>query len=144
MNGSKSIPPLTYLKYKAKLLRDESQINEKPISHSKSLELLAHQYGCRDWNALSAIAKKQMSIVSIGQKVEGSYLGQKFKGMIKGVRLTENLDRTHITIVFDKAVDVVCFESFSNFRKQVSCCVSQHATTFEKTSNGEPQLALYL
>lgn len=144
MNGSQYIPPVTYLKYKAKRLRDQNALDGIQISHSKALETLAHDYGFRDWNSLQAIANKQVSLVTIGQPVTGEYLGQAFTGKIKAVKLLNNSQTTGVTIVFDKAVDVVSFDSFSNHRTQISCYLNEIAMTVEKTSDGKPHLSLHL
>ncbi|MEN8685342.1 glyoxalase superfamily protein, partial [Marivita sp.] len=42
----------------------------------------------------------------------------------------------------DEPVDVVHFDSFSNFRKRVQCVVGPSGTTKEKTSNGQPHVVL--
>ena len=57
-----------------------------PVGHSRSLELLAHQYGYRDWNTLHARAGNQpaRSPVAPGDRVAGHYLGQSFDGMVTG------------------------------------------------------------
>ena len=144
MTNSKFIPPIPYLKHKAKEFRLKQAEQNISISHSDALEALAKIYGYRDWNILSAIAKKQSSIVNVGQRVKGRYLGKVFEGMIKAVRMTSDPDKMRITIVFDHAIDVVPFDSFSNFRKQVSCYLTQKAMTNEITSNGQPQLILDL
>lgn len=143
MNGSINIPPIEYLKHKARIFRLEKVKEKLTISQAQALETLAHEYGFRDWNGLSAAAKKQINIVEIGQRVNGCYLGQDFNATVKNVRLDDD-SRTRVTFVFDDAVDVVSFESFSSFRKQVSCFINQKAMTDEKTSNGLPQLALNL
>ena len=48
----KTIPKLSALKTQAKRLRAELQKSGTPLSHSQSLELLAHQMGIKDWNTL--------------------------------------------------------------------------------------------
>lgn len=143
MNGSMYVPPIEYLKHKAKLLRLEKRKENLPLTQSQALETLAHEYGFRDWNGLSAVAKKQEAVVSIGQRVRGYYLGQDFQATVKNVR-QDDPNRARVTFVFDEAVDVVSFDSFSSFRKQVSCFLNQKAMTNEKTSNGLPQLVLNL
>ena len=145
MNGSTHIPPVSYLKYKAKLLRKEQEEIGCAMSHSSALERIAHSYGHRDWNSLVAVAANSKHLVMSGQRVKGTYLGQKFTGVVKAIdELVGGEEKFKVTIIFDEPVDVVTFDSFSNLRKQVSCVLSSHAATLEKTSDGAPHMRLDL
>ncbi len=141
MNGS--LPSLDNLKAQAKRLRTTLSEDGTAISHSKSLELIAHQYGFRDWNTLHAAVgnRPPAGPVVLGQRVKGTYLGQPFDGEVIGVQAL-SAGRFRVTFDFDEPVDVVTFESFSAFRKRVSCTVDAQGRTTEKTSNGQPQLML--
>ena len=142
MNGS--LPTLETLKDQARRLRAGLDADGMPIAHSKSLELLAHQYGYKDWNTLHAAAgnRPPAAPVAPGERVRGSYLGQRFEAeVIGGARLTAP-DRVRITLHFDQPVDVVTFDSFSAFRQRVSCTVDRTGKTAEKTSDGRPHLEL--
>lgn len=145
MNGSLPLHSLEDLKDQAKRLRAKLEADGEPIGHSRSLELLAHQYGYRNWNTLHAVLgnRPPASPVALGARVGGRYLGQAFTGEVIGVR-TLSPDRFRVTLDFDEPVDVVTFESFSNFRKRVSCTIDGRGVTSEKTSNGLPQLQLRL
>ena len=82
MNGSKPLPSWPALKEQAKRLRADLEENGTTISHSRSLELLAHQLGFKDWNTLHASAgnRPPPSPVMLGDRVRGTYLGQAFEG----------------------------------------------------------------
>lgn len=145
MNGS--LPPFTsigMLKGQAKRLRAELAAEGEPITHSKSLELLAHRYGFKDWNTLHAAAGNgpPPCPVTLGSKVSGTYLGQVFEGDVIGVQTLTTPDRFRITLRFDQPVDVVRFNSFSNMRQRVSCIVDHAGKTIEKTSDGRPHMQL--
>ncbi len=145
MNDSLTLPSIEALKDQAKRLRTKLDSDGAPISHSRSLELMAHQYGYKDWNTLHATVGNQPPPcpVAVGTRVRGHYLGQAFAGDVIGVQVLTP-GRFRITFNFDEPVDVVTFESFSNFRKRVSCVIDRTGTTAEKTSDGRPQLQLEL
>ena len=142
MNGS--LPSLETLKDQARRLRAGLDANGMPIAHSKSLELLARQYGYKDWNTLHAAAgnRPPAAPVTPGERVRGSYLGQRFEAEVIGVARLAAPGRFRITLHFDQPVDVVTFDSFSAFRQRVSCTVDRTGKTAEKTSDGRPHLKL--
>jgi len=145
MNESITLPSIEALKDQAKRLRAKLGSDGTPVGHSRSLELLAHQYGYKDWNTLHATVGNQPPPcpVAVGAQVRGNYLGQAFEGDVTGVQVLSP-GRFRIILEFDEPVDVVTFESFSNFRKRVSCVIDWTGTTAEKTSDGRPQLRLEL
>ena len=138
------LPSLDQLKVQAKILRTQLQKDGQPTSHSKSLELVARQFGYRDWNTLHAAAGNQPPAPSltVGQRVSGHYLGQPFQAEVLSVQTHPSTGRMRVTFDFDEAVDVVRFDSFSAMRKRVSCFITPDGYTVEKTSNGEPQMVL--
>jgi len=144
MNGSLPLPPLDSLKGQARRLRAGLEADGITIGHGKSLELLAHQYGFKDWNTLHAAAgnRPQASPVAVGARVRGHYLGQPFAAEVIGVQVLPTPGRFRITLDFDQPVDVVTFDSFSSFRKRVSCVIDRDGVTAEKTSDGRPHLRL--
>ncbi len=145
MTGSSPLPSLEDLKAQAKRLRATLEAAGQSVGHGQSLELLACQYGYRNWNTLHAALgnRPPASPVALGASVSGRYLGQPFTGKVIGVR-TLSPGRYRVTLDFDEPVDVVTFESFSAFRRRVSCTVDGRGTTAEKTSNGVPHLQLEL
>lgn len=146
MNDSLPLPSIEALKSQAVRLRTDLNAMGESIGHSRALELLAHQYGYRDWNTLHAAVgnRPPPCPVNVGQMVAGLYLGQPFEAEVIGVRSFDATDRFRATFDFEEPVDVVTFDSFSAFRKRVSCTIDRNGKTLEKTSNGKPQLELRL
>ena len=139
-------PPLDQLKQQAKALRVGVDADGLAVSHSRSLELIARQYGYKDWNTLHSATGNQppASPIVLGQHVKGHYLGQAFEGEVIGLQTLNGGNRYRVTLNFNEAVDVVTFEGMSNFRKRVSCTIGRDGKTVEKTSNGQPHMALDL
>ncbi len=146
MNGTSRLPSLEDLKDQAKRLRARLEDDGQPVGHSRSLELVAHQYGYKDWNTLHAAVgnRPPPCPVVLGERVSGQYLGQPFAGEVIGVRTLTAPGRFRVTLAFDDPVDVVTFESFSAFRSRVNCTIDGRGVTPEKTSNGHPHLRLDL
>ncbi|MCK3779163.1 glyoxalase superfamily protein [Ensifer sesbaniae] len=143
--GSTTLPSLDALKDQAKRLRTRLAAEGETIGHSRSLELIAAQYGYRDWNTLHAAVgnRPPLNPWMLGARVKGRYLGQAFEGEILSVQaLTAQPGRYRLTMKFDEPVDVVTFESFSAFRQRVTATVDETGRTIEKTSNGLAQLEL--
>ncbi|SIR00759.1 hypothetical protein SAMN05880582_105198 [Rhizobium sp. RU20A] len=141
----KPLPSLDGLKDQAKRLRAAIGAEGQSISHSRALELVAAQHGYRDWNTIHAAAGNRpvFDPMVLGSRVEGHYLGQPFVASVLGVQmLGQDPARYRLTLHFDSPVDVVTFESFSAFRQRVHCTVDETGRTFEKTSNGRPQVEL--
>ncbi len=144
MSGYSRLPKIDQLKQQAKRLRAKLA-DDGDTAHSRSLELLAHQHGYKDWNTLHAAAGNQPPCpVMPGQTVCGEYLGQAFKGEVLGVINLPTTGRFRVTIMFDEPMDVVTFDSFSNLRQRVSGNIDHDGKTFEKISNGKPQMKLQL
>ena len=141
-----SLPTLQTLKDQARRLRARLTADGHTVGHSKSLELLADQYGYRDWNTLHAAVGNQPppSPVVVGKRVQGRYLGQPFRGEVIGVVALSVPGRFRVVLRFDEPVDVVTFDSFSAFRQRVSCVIDRTGVTAEKTSDGRPHLQLHL
>lgn len=140
-----ALPMLDELKAQAKRLRSKLESDGATISHGKSLELLAHQLGYKDWNTLHAASgnRPPQASLKIGGRVSGHYLGQPFNAEILGIQASTAADRSRVTLLFDRPVDVVTFDSFSSFRNRVTCNIGKDGKTVEKTSNGQPQLSLW-
>ena len=146
MNRHASLPSLAALKSQAKRLRAGLEENGTQISHSRSLELLARQMGFKDWNTLHAAVgnRPQPSPVMLGERVQGTYLGQAFEGEVIGIRTVGAGEKYRLTLHFDEPVDVVTFDSFSAYRQRINCTVDQAGVTAERTSDGRPHLVLDL
>jgi hypothetical protein len=145
MGTSSPLPTLEILKDQAKRLRETLARQGTTVNHSKALELIAGQYGFRDWNTLVAKAGNgpPHREYAIGDRVSGRYLNQPFQGEIIGV---ETFSSGHglyrVTFEFDEPVDVVTFDSFSAFRKRVVVTLDENGKTMAKTSNGLPHMVL--
>lgn len=139
-----TLPNLTSLKTQAKRLRAAvSDRGGARLSHSQALELVADQYGFRDWNTLSAAARQNgFRSFAVGDRVKGHYLGQPFEGEVLGYAKTGTPDVYRVTVQFDQPVDVVTFDSFSSYRSRVTCTIRESGVALNRTSNGQPYLVL--
>ncbi len=144
MTKSPILPSLQDLKQAAKILRAEQCAANNAITHSQALERVAHRYGYKDWNALhAAVEASPICPVTVGQSVQGAYLSQNFTARVYHVQALERSGFFRVTFIFDEPVDVVTFDSFSAFRKRVTCVIGTNGKTLEKTSNGQPHLCLH-
>lgn len=139
-----AIPSLDHLKDQAKRLRKKLSLSGTEISHSKSLEMIAAQFGFKDWNTLHAASENHPIVApfNVGQRVEGHYLKQRFSGRILSVQELSHRDRYRVTFAFDEPVDVVSFESFSSMRQRVTTELDKDGMTSAKLSDGTPQMVL--
>ncbi|MEQ8934530.1 MAG: glyoxalase superfamily protein [Amphiplicatus sp.] len=137
------LPGLDALKRQARRLRDGLEADGDFITHSESLELIAKQYGYRDWNTLHAACgnRPAPAPLALGARVTGRYLGQPFAARVIGVE-AQGHGRMRLSLDLDEPVDVVTFESFSAFRRRITGVVNEDGKTSEKTSNGAPHLVV--
>ncbi|MGC1503537.1 MAG: glyoxalase superfamily protein [Sulfitobacter sp.] len=143
MNNTTQIPSRDMLKAQAKRLRSDLAGQGQTLSHAQALETIAHQWGARDWNTLSARASNVHTGWAPGQRVTGRYLGNPFVGEVKAARQQEN-GFWALTLRFDEAIDVVTSTQFSAFRKQVSSTINADGQSPQKTSDGQPHMVLHL
>jgi hypothetical protein len=146
MNGHQTLPSIDELKDQAKRLRTSLARQGTDVSHGRSLELLAGQYGFKDWNTLHASVGNRPPVcpVTLGQHVRGHYLGHPFEAEVISVGMLGDHDRYRLTLRFDEPVDVVKFDSFSAYRQRVNCVIDRFGVTAERTSDGHPHLKLAL
>ena len=145
MRSTTPLPSLDALKDQAKRLRARFAAEGETVLHARALELVAAQYGYRDWNTLHAAVgnRPPLDPWMLGSRVRGHYLGQPFDANVLGVQAVGSQPgRYRLTLHFDEPVDVVTFESFSAFRQRVHCTIDGTGRTVEKTSNGRPHLEL--
>lgn len=137
------LPNLDAAKAQARHLRADLATRGREISHSAALELIAKSYGQRDWNTLhAAIGNEPRPPVHIGQIVPGRYLGQAFLAEVVDLReVGEGL--YEVTLDLETPVDVVSFDSFSNFRSRLRKVIGAEGVSPDKTSNGVPHLVLW-
>lgn len=144
------IPPVAELKAAAKALRAEAAA---PMTHSQSLEALAHHYGLSDWNTLRASAQPAQVPHPytgphlgpyLGQRVEAIYLGHPVTGVIHAVKRMGANGAHRIAIDLDKPVNVSAFEGMDVLRRRLQATIGPDGATVEKTSDGRPQLQVRL
>lgn len=134
---------LQSLKAQARRLRSALEADGDFITHSDSLELVARQHGYRDWNTLhAAVGNRPPEPFTVGATISGRYLGQAFTAEILAVRKLADGARYELTLDLEDAVDVVTFDSFSNFRKRVSGLVNAAGVSDARTSDGRPHFEL--
>ncbi|MEM9967097.1 MAG: glyoxalase superfamily protein [Pseudomonadota bacterium] len=136
--------PLTRdtLKIHAKRLRSNLAARGHALTHAQALEMIAYQWGVRDWNTLSAQAKSAQIGWSPGQRVSGEYLGRPFRGVVKTASKAAR-GYWRITVRFDQEVDVVTSSLFSAFRKHVSATLNAKGSSPLKTSDGRAHMVLH-
>jgi hypothetical protein len=141
-----SFPTVDELKLQAKRLRLAMADRGTPVAHGAALELVAQQYGARDWNTLSARAPRESAgpgpAFLVGSKVSGRYLNQEFTGTVLSLAVLPGGEMFNIVIQFDKPVDVVTFDSFSALRHRIRAQVNSRGVSPRRTSNGLPHLVL--
>jgi hypothetical protein len=135
------LPPTAVLKAQAKALRKDLADRGQSMSHAQALETIAHQWGARDWNTLSASASQRAAGWAPGMRVSGRYLGHPFEGVVKAARQAAS-GFWSLTLRFDHPIDVVASPRFSAFRRQVNATVNAQGMTPQKTSDGAPHLVL--
>ena len=122
----------------ARLLRAQSAKEGVTISHSAALERVAKACGFASWNQHSARLSNALSALQVGDRVEGYYLKRAFTGTVRALRELGYEDAYQVTIALDEPVDVVTFDSFSNFRQRISATISKDGISQQKTSDGVP------
>lgn len=138
------LPTILEVKALAKKLRAQLTGQNAEVGHARSLELVAQQHGFRDWNALKAeINSQKPEDWVLGARVSGKYLSQPFQATIVAVT-SATPGWFHLKLDLDEAVDVVTFDSFSNFRKRITGVVGPKGHTIERTSDGKAHLELDL
>lgn len=136
------LPSRSALKAQAKRLRATLNAAGTPCTHARALEVIAHQWGARDWNTLHARSSDApQPAYQPGQRITGRYLGHGFAGHIKTVSRL-GAARTRVTVRFDTAIDVVRSTRFSALRQQVTCVVDASGRSAAKTSDGAPHMVL--
>jgi DNA-binding IclR family transcriptional regulator len=139
---TRDLPTAAEAKSQAKRLRADRAVQSAALSHAQALETVARQHGFRDWNALrAAIGDRAPAGWTVGGRVTGRYLSQPFAAtVLSAERLRPGWFR--LVLDLDEAVDVVRFESFSNFRKRIRVEVGPDGRSRERTSDGAAHVTL--
>lgn len=138
------LPSTSQAKDHAKRLRIKMAEAGKPIGHAKSLELVAHQTGFRDWNTMVAfVGNGPPKDWAIGEKVNGTYLSQPFSGHLVAVAILRP-GWFRLELRLNEAIDVVTSAAFSNFRRRIRGIVGPKGYSMERTSDGQAHLQVDL
>ena len=145
MPNTLSLPTSDTLKSEARALRQERAGTGTAMTHSEALEATARAHGYRDWNtAVAALPRPGSCPVTLGDRVSGTYLKQRFAGRVLATAILSGDHYYRITVAFDEPVDVVTFDSFSSFRHRVTATVDASGVSPDRTSDGEPHMRLDL
>ena len=137
------LPSLEAAKAQARYIRKDLATQGRAISHSAALELVAKSYGVKDWNTLhAAIGNEPRAPVYLGQIVPGQYLRQPFLAEVIDLQPMPD-GHYEVTLALEKAVDVVTFASFSNFRSRIRKTIGADGRSGDTTSDGVPHLILW-
>ncbi len=142
MKHLNATPSVSDLKDQARRLRQALADQGTTIAHSKSLELLAQQYGLRDWNTLQAQARtdRALALPQIGDRLNGRYMGHPFTGVLRAIQRHGANGALRVSIQLDHPVDVVSFDSFSSWRHRVTGTVDHTGVSIKRRSDGTPHL----
>ena len=138
------LPSAAQAKDQAKRLRKKMAEDGASIGHAKSLELVAHQHGFRDWNTMfAAIGNGPPNGWAIGDKVSGTYLSQPFTGHVVSISIMRP-GWFRLELHLDEAIDVVTSSGFSNFRSRIRGVIGPKGHSVERTSDGQAHLQIDL
>jgi hypothetical protein len=141
---TRDLPTIAQAKHEAKCLRADLAAEGAEMSHAQALEQIAQQYGFRDWNALhAALRDRPPQGWAAGGRVRGRYLSKPFVATVLSAEQVRP-GWFRLVLDLDEAVDVVRFDSFSNYRKRIRVAVGPDGHSKERTSDGTPHVALDL
>ncbi|MEX0347327.1 MAG: glyoxalase superfamily protein [Rhizobiaceae bacterium] len=133
----------TDYKQMAKRLRTALANDGVTIGHSWALELVAAQFGARDWNTLAARQNGTVDApFSVGQPVEGTFNDKPAQGRVIGLSETIKPDLWRVTVKFDPPVDVVTSELFSSERRRITMIVGADGRSRRLTGTETGVMAL--
>ena len=136
------LPTLTEAKAQAKALRSGHDASATALTHARALEMIARQYGFRDWNAFHAAIKgRAPNGWETGGRVAGTYLSQPFQATVLDCQKVR-CGWFRLVLDLDEPVDVVTSAAFSNLRKRIPIIVGPEGFTLERTSDGAPHAQL--
>jgi hypothetical protein len=143
MNTTRRPSTRDQAKQRAHAIRRDAADNGVTITLAAALEKVAVELGYRDWNTASArLSNEPDRPLQVGDRVGGRYLKQPFAGRVLAVREMSGGTGFQVTIMFDQPVDVVAFESFSNYRQRIDATISPDGVSWSKTSDGQPHLVV--
>ncbi|WP_284265856.1 glyoxalase superfamily protein [Roseicyclus amphidinii] len=141
---ARDLPTPAEAKAEARHLRAARAQDGQPIGHGQALEAVAHGHGFRDWNTMAAaIGALGPAGLRAGDRVTGRYLSQPFRATVLSAEALRP-GWVRLELDLDEAVDVVTFESFSNWRKRVRAEVGPEGQSRARRSDGTPHMVLEL
>jgi hypothetical protein len=141
MSFSLDTPSPQTLKAEAKTLREARALAGTPLTQSAALEEVARRHGYRDWNTAAASMPERIVVpVQVGQRVEGTYLSQKFTGLVLGMKLMPDMRHYEVTVKFDKPVNVWKGKLAVALRQRVTATIDHRGISKSHTSDGEPHM----
>lgn len=132
----------------ARRLRDALAGEGIAISHGKALDLVARQYGSRDWNTLAAkpvvgaAPARPRPPFALSDRVEGSFNGRPAFGRVIGLEETIKPDLWRATIAFDPPVNASTSPNFSAERRRVTMVVGADGRSRRLTGTETGVMAL--
>lgn len=133
----------TDYKQLARRLRSALEQDGISLSHSRALELVARQFGVRDWNTLAARQpNERQTPFTVGQRVEGTFNDKPAMGRVIGLAETIKPDLWRVTVAFDPPVDVVTSELFSSERRRITMIVGADGRSRRLTGTETGVMAL--
>lgn len=111
------------------------------LARSRSRENYSHS---DDSQSRNNKVRPTLATLKLGDRVQGVFMGQRFQGHLVGIVPLAASQNYHIGIQLNQAIDVVTFESFSNFRRRLNCVVDKDGISTAKTSDDRPHMKLEL
>ena len=114
----------------------------QPVPLSRAYELTAQAAGHADWNTMAAKLHSKTPLGwSLGQSVQGAYLGHPIRGHIHAL---QRQGPTHVVVEIDleTPVDVSGSTLFSALRKRVRATLDATGKSVGRRSDGVPHLIL--
>lgn len=139
---SSLLPTMLAVKAEARALRKDCCANGNAKSHSQTLEQVAQGYGFRDWNSFHAAINQQgPGGFTPRCRVNGHFMSQAFTATLTAIQVVRP-GWHRLDLKLDSPIDVVTFDSFSNFRRRVRAVVGPAGESQERTSDGIPHLSI--
>ncbi|MCJ9430503.1 glyoxalase superfamily protein [Kordiimonas marina] len=150
--------PSDMAKARAKRLRAYLTGAGLPVSHSQSLEAIAHEDGFRDWNTLSAHLRQAASPeekpaksdisengcpFTLGSRAAGFYYNTPFTGQVRGIEMTARDGVWRITLQFNKRLKVTMGDHLDMARQRVRLTVDRlgRSVNLAGKADGHAQIA---
>ncbi|MFC3050593.1 glyoxalase superfamily protein [Kordiimonas pumila] len=140
----------------AKRLRAFMADKDIALSHSDSLEAIAHIEGYRDWNTLSAHLPPTGACavptgtlcnsfpVQVGSKVSGLYYEAPFEGTLLGLEQTINPAVWRVKLQFDEPVTPPAMTRIGLTRRRVQGSINKDGISVNLLGKPDGHIRVYL